>query len=1855
MRRAAAERTLAAGGGGASADGTMLPGTRDSAAFAGVIPSSTVEAPPPSRADLQHRATADTSVSLANPSIKTIEATDTPPILSSLNTVATDYGDDAGSGKVTVNGIDDESLGASSAGPAPRRFDSVATVDPRYFGPSEWNRWSKELTGKPESSAMRSVDSADARRSTSTDSRYVGRTPVSARPLTPQGAPPMPGDEYAIVSRLGEGGMGIVYTATQRAIARDVALKMLKPDTARRRDRRDSLATEAIVTGELAHPNIVPVYDLGQDADGSLFYSMKRVEGIRWDTVIGTKTESENLDILLRVADAVAFAHDRGVVNRDLKPENVFLGGFGEVLVMDWGLAYATDKFKKHDSVVENVSMGGSPAYMAPEQARNFLVASGWRAGELEPITPALDVYLLGAMLFEIVTGQPPHGSDDPTMCVMAAAENRIRHHGSDSQLLPIALKAMATESSDRYASALDFQRAIREYLAHAESLALTDRARVQMKEGDLARAVVAFEDALSLWPENPEAQTKVVVARRRLTRRRYALTAVTAGFFLAIASGGTASTFFWQEADAAAEKAITAADEEKKARQDAEREREQKEEQRLLAETRREEAEKQKKLADEERLKAVDAQKVAVREREEKEKQRLIADERRSEAEKQKNLADEEREKAVVARIEADEQRERQTYLRYKAEIANVDRWIAENKFSDANDLLDDLRRDAPQLCGWEWGRLKYLCTQGRQAVDARESITAAAAAPDGSFIVTAGDDGRVLLWDRAAFADPALGARLSLNVPPQSGLMRPRTVVVSPDGLNMAAAGEAAEAKPAILIWPTTTQENVQPRRLEGHEAGFRINTLAYSADGAKLLSASTNGEILVWDLTAGSVLARLNASESDVQNKIRISCAAVSPDGTRVVVGTGDGGGNAFVWTLAKTPTGLRFENQRTFLGHQSKRLHGDGFAYRSGAVTCVAFSPDGRYIYSGDGTGHVLRWDPETDALTHADLMAAQLKAAEQRVASVLNGKAAASAAGAAPLERFTAVAAYSDTSAVLSVTPRTAADGRTVIATAGENGVVKLWNAMDWNAGARDIDVLAEFRGHDGRVVSAIPVASGDAWDVFSAGDDGAARLGHVDTYAEVHELTHDTLAGHEDAILTAAFDPSGRYLMTAGAAQDRRLILTDLDNRRQRRESADIAGVAPGTEWVVPMPPEGRLLLTGSADGSTVLWDTKSRTALRRLFAQAGNALLAPAASLDGQWIATLYTPDPAKRAIAIWPTEELSQSIASEPKPIVVNLLGEPAAAAFTVDGRLLVSGDAPLELPPRGGAVYVTDPATGKTNRTVLFGDGEEGRVASIAAIAGGDVLIAGKAGKAADVRIVRWNPLTRKPAGTASSADPWAVTLAGAVDLVAMAADPSGKRLVTLATLRDRSQLLQLWDLTSLPTKPLVGQPLTALATSLSLAPDGRTLLMPTESSNSATEGEAGGEKQTAVWLLELETLAPITDGDVNGPLLSQKAIGRQAFPTGVTGIAFSPEGPTAFLAGARGVYEFDLKRRERLDGLFGSHGGVPSSGFSADGKYLISGRQDGSFDIYDASAEPPALPAVTLQAPGVYHSPVAAAAFSPVPESYMFLIAVGRSLELHEFDPVAGETRLVKSLTSDENGPTNFVGAAFSADGRWIVAAGEDGVVRLFDTKAMAGELAMIELTAKAFADGVAPVQHSSRATSVAVAAKRAPGDRLVIASGSEDQTAIVWVVDPASRRVDAAVPLRGHAKSVTAVAFAPGGFDRVVTGSADRTARLWDWDGGGIKNWEDSKVLAEIETTGETLTLSGIHTEGLTVVGFSPSGLTVLTAGQDGRAVLWPSEPPPSQVPAEAVRPTEARPKEAETRPAEEEEEEAPQP
>ncbi len=330
------------------------------------------------------------------------------------------------------------------------------------------------------------------------------------------------GNDFVIMGTLGRGGMGVVYNARQSSLNRDVAVKMISPEASGKDSYRRKMVSEALVTGELDHPNIIPIYDLGRTETGDLFYAMKIVNGDPWSQSVAGKSERENVEILLRVCDAVALAHDRGIIHRDLKPGNVMLGNYGEVLLMDWGLAVSLDQSDKAEMLCPANAVAGTPAYMAPEMA----------LGDFAAIDKQSDIYLLGGILFEIVTGQRPHRGFSSSDCILSAAENDIAPVVHVDELTRVALRAMATNPEDRYDTVKDFQNAIITVQTHRESHKLVTNADDWLDNaianGDyhgFAQAIFAYSEAVKLWDGNKEAKDGNLQARMQ-----YALCAYRKG-----------------------------------------------------------------------------------------------------------------------------------------------------------------------------------------------------------------------------------------------------------------------------------------------------------------------------------------------------------------------------------------------------------------------------------------------------------------------------------------------------------------------------------------------------------------------------------------------------------------------------------------------------------------------------------------------------------------------------------------------------------------------------------------------------------------------------------------------------------------------------------------------------------------------------------------------------------------------------------------------------------------------------------------------------------------------------------------------------------------------------------------------------------------------------------------------------------------------------------------------------------------------------------------------------------------------------------------------------------------------------
>ena len=373
----------------------------------------------------------------------------------------------------------------------------------------------------------------------------VGNTePAKVNPSSPE--MPTLADRGVRVQLLGEiarGGMGVVLKGRDPDLGRDLAVKVLleahkeNPDLVRR------FIEEAQIGGQLQHPGVVPIYELGTFGEGRPYFTMKLVKGQTLAELLAERTSPEDglpryLEIFQQICQTMAYAHARDVIHRDLKPSNVMVGSFGEVQVMDWGLAkvlprggvvddqVAADRGPINQTVIaarhgtdsdlsQAGSVMGTPAYMAPEQAR----------GEIETVDERADVFALGSILCEILTGKPAFvGRNSGELHRKAAlgdladAMSRLEEGRIDSELATLAGDCLAREATDRPRNAGLVAQRMTNYRALVEN---------KLRAAEIARATEECawpkrKPSAGCWPTSLRAKRMLARLHRGARRKRH-------------------------------------------------------------------------------------------------------------------------------------------------------------------------------------------------------------------------------------------------------------------------------------------------------------------------------------------------------------------------------------------------------------------------------------------------------------------------------------------------------------------------------------------------------------------------------------------------------------------------------------------------------------------------------------------------------------------------------------------------------------------------------------------------------------------------------------------------------------------------------------------------------------------------------------------------------------------------------------------------------------------------------------------------------------------------------------------------------------------------------------------------------------------------------------------------------------------------------------------------------------------------------------------------------------------------------------------------------------------------------------
>ena len=1019
------------------------------------------------------------------------------------------------------------------------------------------------------------------------------------------------GADYEVDRMLGKGAMGVVFAARQTSISRSVAVKMLKAKRADDKKQRDQFLAEAVVTGDLDHPNIVPIYDLAKTQDGALFYSMKHVKGTPWDKAIGERTVGENLAVWLDVGDAMAFAHDRGVVHRDLKPENIMLGDYGEVLVMDWGMAVSRDMLRD-PRIRDSSGLGGTPAYMAPEMAVE---------APLHLIKASADVYLMGSMLYEIVSGTPPHRGRDVLTCVLAAARNEIVPSDVTGELMDIAMKAMATKPEDRYASVKDVQAAVRVYLSHTESNKMVaraeesmERARETLNYNDYQQSIAAYREALTIWEENQQAQAgletvSVACAQRtlqtgdldlglsvldsekpehaplirKLNFKRRIRQGVRLFIFVLLATivGGGAYSYFQiqKQVQVALENEGNAKTAQANAVKQAD------------------EATKQQGLAQK-------AAENATKSAEDATKANALAQQRSIEATKNAAAAQKSAKEAEAAS--------------YRSKIALAASQIDANVFDRAKAELDEIYvtwqgKDILRTTPWELARLQYMLGLSEHTITAGYPIHCVAFSSDGQFFAAGGEDPMVKIW-RLEDGGPVPHREITTTQQEVTALAfldngDQRQLVTVSNGQGQ--QDQQAIFPTDITIWDVTTGAEIRTVDISASDAEQKRWIVSIDAvgnqDALKLLITSMDKGS--WQSTGTLDRAvQILADGSDpvsltVHGKTAWDATISGQDGTVVA---GDEAGNVMVWQKGDNGTyevEFKAEDGSTEVKENNlrdSRQDEQGFVPHSDLpVYAVQFSPDGQQLATAGGDRRVLLW-------TVAEL----LDVGDD------SGNVGTSNSALAPTKIL-----MGHQQAIRSI--NYSFDGKRLVS-GSDDGAMRVW---DLTVRGQYPQPIVELRGHSDSVRSCVfsPV---DPDIVVSGSLDGQIRIWNVREYREF--LTLQETEWQE--VYGAAFSPDGESAVAAqgtlsyGAATVWGLRTTEKKIAPDEKDPTALqeGHVMPISHAIPSRDANRNELLTIGLDGRVRIWDeTTGRQLCRLAGVSASPNYTAPlvAASADGRWI----------------------------------------------------------------------------------------------------------------------------------------------------------------------------------------------------------------------------------------------------------------------------------------------------------------------------------------------------------------------------------------------------------------------------------------------------------------------------------------------------------------------------------------------------------------------------------------------------------------------------------------------------------
>jgi len=966
---------------------------------------------------------------------------------------------------------------------------------------------------------------------------------------------------YEVLDVLGRGGMGVVYKAHHLALKRTVALKMVLAGGQAGPRELARFRAEAEAVARLQHPNIVQIHEVGEWRADRLsspvpFIALEFVEGGSLAQKLGGRPLPfrEAARLVETLAGAMHLAHSRNVVHRDLKPANVLLTAGGVPKVTDFGLARQLDV---DSGQTQAGAVMGTPSYMAPEQA----------GGQAHQAGPAADVYALGAILYECLTGRPPFRSRSvaETLDQVRTREPvapRALQAKVPADLETICLKCLRKEPEQRYAGALDLAEDLRRF-----------------QEGrPIAARPVGWAERAAKW-----------------VRRNPAVAVLTAGVSLSVVVGAVAAWLLALQALASEKrakqeeaKALQKADDETRAHETAEHQLAVSKV--LLAQAAWRDANvgNARALLNEVRPESRGWEWGHLR--------RLFQGGHLTlygHAEMVQGVAFSPDGTRVAtashdgtARVwDVGTGQELATLKGHTTELSSL-------AFSPDGQRLVTGSADRTAKVWDVRGGPEVLTLKGHSS-----SVSGLAFSPDGRRLASASADGT------ARVRDARTGEEVLTLTAPIGGLTG---VAFAPDG-RLATAGNDGTAR----VWDATTGQ--QLLLLDGHSRS--LTAVAFGANGTRLATASNDGTAKVWDADTGQELVALKAHTGVVYG------VTFSPDGTRLATASQDF--TAKVWdartgaellTLrghGNAVSGVAFSADGTRLataGQDSTARVWDAQTGRllltlkghSNLVGCVAFSPDGRRLVTGSPDQTAKVWDAATGqelvTLKHTGFVHAVAFSPDRRRLATAGRDGTVKVWDAPAGAERLALKGHNDQVSGVAFSP----DG-THLATAGHDGTAKLWDA------ATGHELLA-LKGHARELHSV--AFSADGRRLASASWDGTAKVWDASTGEDLL-----TLKGHTGNVFGVAFSPDGTRLATGGRDTTARVW-----DAATGRELLTIKG---NTLYVtsVAFSPDGRSLVTRDAGGNILTWDAQTGDPLADA-RQVAVSTPHPALSSNGRWLA---------------------------------------------------------------------------------------------------------------------------------------------------------------------------------------------------------------------------------------------------------------------------------------------------------------------------------------------------------------------------------------------------------------------------------------------------------------------------------------------------------------------------------------------------------------------------------------------------------------------------------------------------------